>query len=95
MEDDAIDSICHTYEKLKYSLKHLKREMTGYKSLLTQLRKTDSWDEYQRVRMDADILAKSISYTEKEIERYESKLADQFVDHKPFTGSVESESYYY
>ena len=93
--DDAIESICHAYERLKYSLKHLKREMAGYKTMLDRLRKEDSWDEYHRVRMDADILAQSIAVTEKELERCEAKLADQFVDHKPCTGSVESDQYCY
>lgn len=95
LTDDPIDDICRRYDRVTRAMKKLEEEMEAYQAEMARLKEIGDWARFGHVLSEADILAKSISITRREIERYEAKLAYEMQDGRPFSGVVESPSYCY
>ncbi len=89
---DAMDLLYSRYERAITSLRHLEEEMRCTKQTMQTLRETGDMASLSHVRMNADMIARSIEITQRDIEHCEHNISNQFFDYRPVRAGTDDES---
>lgn len=88
---DAMDLLYNRYERAVMSLRQLENEMRGAKQTMQTLRETGDMASLSHVRMNADMIARSIEITQRDIEHCEHNISNQFFDYRPVRAETNDE----